>query len=686
MQKIFFIENFDKTFVTIRPLYEKGRVMIQFYFFLRLLKESFRDLIPIVVVILFFQLAILQTVPEGWQATTIGMIIVGIGLAIFLHGLEIGIFPVGEGLARDFAKSNSTMWVLIFAFAIGFGTTIAEPALTVIADKAAAISSGRIDANILRYVVALSVGFAILLGVFRIIKGHPIHYYIIVGYILVVGVTFFAPKEIVGLAYDLGGVTTSTVTVPLVAALGIGLASTIKGRDPVIDGFGLIAFASLTPMIFVQVYGIFVYNFVEAKEVAQVVIEAKVSQTAAITLESVTTGILAVIKDVLPILAIIFFFQYAILKKSVENLKLVIIGFILVILGLYAFILGLELGLFALGESMAYQLTHAGNVWVIYAFAFAIGFSTTMAEPALMAIAKKAKKISDGKINDMVLRLFVAFGVAAGIALGAYRIVTGGELHYYIIVGYIIVIILTYFAPKHIIPIAYDSGGVTTSTVTVPLVAALGIGLATNIDGRSPLMDGFGLIAFASLFPMITVMVYGILVERFNIKGDAELEKDEEATTKLYGSLEGVDDMELSTINLDGTEKRHSMSLNFSAVVIIVPRGSEDDALHAANEAGASGVTIVNASGMGLAEFDNFYRHKPEESDKLLLFIVPTQLVDDIIRNIVKRLHITTSGDGIAFTFPISHMKGISIRQENLFAKEVKELEKEKTSAKIAKP
>ena len=655
--------------------------MTQFYFFLRLLKESFRDLVPIVLVILFFQLAILQTVPADWLPTTIGMIIVGVGLAIFLHGLEIGIFPVGEGLARDFAKSGSVVWILVFAFAIGFGTTIAEPALVVIAEKAAAISSGRIDADILRFVVAFSVGFAILLGVYRIIKGHPIHYYIIVGYILVVTVTFAAPAEIIGLAYDLGGVTTSTVTVPLVAALGIGLASTIKGRDPVIDGFGLIAFASLTPMIFVQIYGIFVYNFVEAKEVAQVVIEAKVSQTATITLESVISGILAVVKDVLPILAIIFFFQYAILKKQIENLKLVIAGFILVILGLYAFILGLEMGLFALGESMAFQLTQAGNMWVIYAFAFLIGFSTTMAEPALMAIAKKAKEISDGKINDMTLRLFVAFGVAFGIALGAFRIVDGGHIHYYIIAGYITVIILTYFAPKHIIPIAYDSGGVTTSTVTVPLVAALGIGLATNIDGRSALIDGFGLIAFASLFPMITVMAYGILVERLHVKGDSEIAKEEEKYAKIHGSLEGVDDMTLSTINLDATDLRHSMKLNFSAVVIIVPRGSEDDALHAAKEAGASGVTILNASGMGLAELDNFYRHKPEETDKLLLFIVPSMIVDNIIKQIISKLHITTTGDGIAFCVPISHMKGISLRQEDLFEKEVEEMKKNKNKA-----
>jgi len=264
------------------------------------------------------------------------------------------------------------------------------------------------------------------------------------------------------------------------------------------------------------------------------------------------------------------------------------------------------------------------NVWIIFSFAFAIGFSTTMAEPALMAIAKKAKEISDGKINDMTLRLFVAFGVAFGIALGAYRIVDGGHIHYYIIVGYAIVIGLTFIAPKHIIPIAYDSGGVTTSTVTVPLVAALGIGLATNIEGRDPLLDGFGLIAFASLFPMITVMAYGIIVEKFHVKSDTEIAKEDEEkqSTKIHGSLEGADDMSLSTVNLDATSLRHSLSLDFSAVIIIVPKGKKDDALHAAKDAGASGVTIMNANGMGLAELDNFYRHSPEENDVVLLFIV----------------------------------------------------------------
>ena len=238
------------------------------------LKNSFKVLLPIIIVVALFQGLIIQAMPDNVTSIVIGLTIVAIGLALFIRGLELGIFPIGEGLAIDFAKKGSIFWLLLFAFTIGFSTTVAEPALIAIANKAAIISNGLVDAFWLRMTVALSVGFAIALGTLRILLGHPIAYYIIAGYILVVVVTFFAPREIIGLAYDSGGVTTSTVTVPLVAALGIGLASSIKGRNPAIDGFGLIAFASLTPMIFVQIYGIIVYNFAEpasAPTVGQVI-------------------------------------------------------------------------------------------------------------------------------------------------------------------------------------------------------------------------------------------------------------------------------------------------------------------------------------------------------------------------------------------------------------------------------
>ncbi len=500
--------------------------MDQLKLFLSMLKSSFKDLLPIIVVIAFFQIFILQQVPEDLTSIALGLFIVAVGLAVFIQGLEIGIFPIGENLAQEFAAKGSVFWLLLFAFLIGFSTTIAEPALIAIADKAAVISEGRIDATMLRLTVALSVGLAIGLGVFRILTGHPIHFYIITGYVVVVVLTFFVPPEIVGLAYDSGGVTTSTVTVPLVAALGVGLATSIRGRNPVIDGFGLIAFASLTPMIFVQLYGMFVYSFGERERVASVlsVIQQKTEVLLTITDKAVALllELLSVITDVLPILLVIFFFQYVIIKKAVPHLPRIAWGIVFVILGLYAFIVGLEMGLFPIGEAMAEQLTAQDNRLFIYLFGFMIGFSTTMAEPALLAIAIKVEEISAGQIKQMVLRITVALGVAVGIGLGAYRIVAGDPIHYYIIAGYSIVIILTFFAPRYIVPIAYDSGGVTTSTVTVPLVAALGLGLATNIEGRSPLIDGFGLIAFASLFPMITVMAYGIISELTSKKKESE--------------------------------------------------------------------------------------------------------------------------------------------------------------------
>ncbi|MDF1876281.1 DUF1538 domain-containing protein [Sulfurimonas sp. SAG-AH-194-L11] len=645
--------------------------MLSISSFLQLLKESFRDLLPIILVIMFFQLAIIQTVPDNWLTTAIGLAIVGVGLAVFLLGLEVGIFPVGEGLASDFAKKGSTKWIVIFAFMIGFGTTVAEPALIVIAQKAASISAGRIDATTLRMVVAFSVGFAIVLGVWRIIKGHPIHYYIISGYVMVVAATIFAPKEIVGLAYDLGGVTTSTVTVPLVAALGIGLASNIKGRNPVLDGFGLIAFASLTPMIFVQFYGIFVYEYVDAVTTSVTQIAPVVQELATAPAEfdfkilDILKGLVSVVIDVVPILGVILFFQYIILKKPIDNLKNVIIGFGLVILGLDAFIVGLEMGLFSVGETMAYELTQYDNNVIIYSFGFLIGFSTTMAEPSLTAIARKAKEISDGKINDFVLRLFVALGVAIGISLGAYRIVVGGEIVYYIMAGYMFVIALTFLAPKYIIPIAYDSGGVTTSTVTVPLVAALGLGLATNIEGRDPLIDGFGLIAFASLFPMITVMLYGIITEKIGVKG--EHEKEQLHMDELRHALEDVHNMNLSTINIQGTDKRHSYDMPFSAVHVIVPIEKEEQAILAARNAGARGVTITKARGMGLEKIDNFFNRLHEgESDSNLMFITQSKRVDAIIKAVVDELDLTGTGRGVAYSHPISHLKGLTLKLDDI--------------------
>jgi len=236
---------------------------------LRIISGSARDLAFIVLVIAFFQLGVLRQPFPDLDRILVGLVLVVLGLAMFVRGLELGLFPLGESMAQAFARKGSLGWLLAFAFALGFGTTAAEPALMVIAEEASEVAAGAgaiadTDPARARYAfglrlsVALAVGFALVVGVWRILSGWPIHFMIAGGYLLVVVMTAFAPREIIGIAYDSGGITTSTITVPLVTALGVGLASSIEGRNPVIDGFGLIAFASLTPMIFVMLYGMLI--------------------------------------------------------------------------------------------------------------------------------------------------------------------------------------------------------------------------------------------------------------------------------------------------------------------------------------------------------------------------------------------------------------------------------------------
>jgi len=491
------------------------------------LRRSFIDLATIIGVIAFFQFVILRSVPANIPSMFVGLLIVGVGLAFFMRGLEVGVFPLGEELAKHLAHSGSRFWLIVFAFVIGFATTIAEPALIAVAHKAAIISGGHIDALILRGVIAFSVGLAIVIGVIRLILNHPIHWYIIGGYLITLIITYFSPPEIVGLAYDSGGITTSTITVPLIAALGIGLATSLKNRNPIIDGFGLIAFASLTPMIFVQLYGIVAYTFVGAVpspadttlllDTGGSFSAAATAALAQVPLVEYAQRLLTTAGDIAPIVMTILFFYFFVLKKRIEQFKKRVSGFLMILFGLYAFVIGLEIGLFPIGESIAQELVAQGNVWLIYLFSFTIGFATTIAEPALTAIARRAEEISGGSIRALVLRLSVGVGVGVGILLGAYRIVHGDSIVMYLLAGYLVVVIMTYFAPKTVISVAYDAGGVTTSTVTVPIIAALGLGLAVAIPGRDPLIDGFGLIAFASLFPVITVLGYGI-AEMENIR------------------------------------------------------------------------------------------------------------------------------------------------------------------------
>ena len=476
-----------------------------------LIADAARDLAPTLIVVVIFQAFFIQHLPDDPVALIGGFTIVLVGLALFVKGLDVAIFPVGERLAFDYAHRGSFLWLMLFAFCISFASVAAEPALMAVAYKAEAVSGGSMGALTLRMVAALGVGLSVMVGVWRIVRGHSIANYLIPGYLIVITSTAFAPPQLVGLAYDSGGVVASTVTAPLLAALGVGLAMTISGRNPMLDGFGLIGFGALAPMIIIQLYGIFFFVPAEPGAIlAPVTAEAHDLHPAV----EMILSFAHMVTNLLPIIAVVLLSSYLILRRPLTNPKGLVVGMLLVALGLFMFDEGLQVGLFPLGDEMTRGLMREGvSMWVLYLYGFLIGFATTMAEPALIAVSIKADKVSVGQLRAMWLRSLVSIGVGIGIVLGCARIVDGSNIAWWLIPGYLLVLGLTKLAPRFIIPIAYDCGGVTTSTVTVPLVTALGVGLAERTPGRDPMIDGFGLIAFASLLPMIIVMSYGILAQ-----------------------------------------------------------------------------------------------------------------------------------------------------------------------------
>lgn len=473
--------------------------------------KALSNLLPIVIVVTVFQVLVFRRVPDDPWTLVAGLLIVAVGIAVFLQGLDLSVFPVGRNLANQFVRSGALRLLLPFGFAIGFAASIAEPAVIAVAEQAELVSEGRINGLILRFVIAFSVGLVMVLGILRVLRGWAVYKLLIAGYGAALALTYVAPVEIVGLAYDSGGVTTNIVSVPLIAAIGLGLANSIRGRSQLVDGFGLVALCVMVPVIGVQLYGTWVYSFDGAGALPQAASgNGSVGGVLGMILE-----LAEMIRNVLPIVGVVLFFQYVALQRRLARPWRVVVGFVMVLVGLYAFVVGLKLGLFPLGTLMANQLIEQGTPALILLFAVLIGFAVTMAEPALVAIGEQAQDASPGRVNAVAVRIIVALGVGLGIGFGVYRILVGGPFHYFIMAAYVVAIVLVFLTPKYITALAFDLGGVTTSEVTVPLVTALGIGLAAAVEGRNVLIDGFGLIAYASIFPVIAVMVYAMLMERF---------------------------------------------------------------------------------------------------------------------------------------------------------------------------
>lgn len=504
--------------------------------------EQMRAVLPLALYLLLFQILILHQEVSIPESIIIGLLAVMIGLMLFMEGLKRGLMPFGELIGKTLPAKAPLKQVLLIALLLGIGVTFAEPAIGALKSTGSIVVVENAPylytmlnnwSTALILAVGSGVGLAAVLGTLRLLYGWSLKPLIYSTLLPLIGLTAYLASDselsiILGLAWDCGAVTTGPVTVPLVLALGIGIASTAgKGKSP-LSGFGIVTLASLFPIIAVILLGLFISSITSPEQIIAAAQSAHLIEAAdkASWLESSPwQEIFSSIRAIIPLIAFLVIVLHYILKERLHNRGTIIYGIVLCVLGMIIFSLGLEYGLSRLGEQSGSLLpasfttitdiaTSPYYSWsigiiVVLLFAWFLGFGATLAEPALNALGITVQTLTNGAFEKSMLLYAVSIGVACGIALGVAKIIFSLPLAWLIIPGYGLALILTWFSSEEFVNVAWDSAGVTTGPITVPLVLAMGLGLGNAVEA----IEGFGILALASIGPIISVLGAGLWVQ-----------------------------------------------------------------------------------------------------------------------------------------------------------------------------
>jgi hypothetical protein len=503
--------------------------------------DQFRAVTPLAIYLVLFQLFILrQGVQDSWMITG-GLVAVIFGLMIFMEGLKVGLMPFGESLGISLPAKATLSVVLLVVFLLGIGVTFAEPAIGALQTAGSLVDVTRAPylytiltdwSGILVLAVGGGVGLAAVLGTVRFIYGWSLKPMIYITLVPVLGMSFYLANDaelskVLGLAFDCGAVTTGPVTVPLVLSLGIGIAHAAgKGSDS-LSGFGIVTLASLFPIIAVMVLALYVSSQLTPEMiVASAAAAAATTVTQVPSWSEVTPGleIIGGIRAIVPLVVFLLLVMVLLLKEKIAQPRIIGFGIFLCVLGMIVFNLGLTYGLSALGSQSGGLVPAAFTrietvdgsplyfvalgLFIALAFAWLLGFGATLAEPALNALGLTVETLTNGSFQKSTLMYAVSLGVGFGIAIGVAKIIFSIPIAYLLIPGYLIAILLTYFSNEEFVNIAWDSAGVTTGPVTVPLVLAMGLGFGNAMGA----IEGFGILSMASIGPIIAVLSTGLWI------------------------------------------------------------------------------------------------------------------------------------------------------------------------------
>ena len=502
--------------------------------------DQVRTVVPLALYLMLFQILILrQGVSDVWIIVG-GFGAVIVGLMLFMEGLSLGLMPFAEVIGNKLPKKSPLPLVLLIAFILGVGVTYAEPAIGALQQAGASLDVNK--APYLYYIlnertqalvltVGIGVGFAAVLGSLRFIRGwslKPMIYLTFVPILLLVGFLMMDPElsKVLGLAWDTGAVTTGPVTVPLVLALGIGIAAAAGKGSSSLSGFGIVTMASLFPVIGVMLLTVIVSFSISAEEIIFLAQNATAAEAEPGFMDNKAVSIiLAGVRPIVPLVAFLFLVLKLVLREKLSGAGIVAYGLFLAVLGMIVFNVGLETGLAKLGDQSGGLVagafaavqgidgsplyTVAVGVAIALAFAWALGFGATLAEPALNALGQTVENLTNGAFKKRTLMMAVALGVAFGISLGIVKIIFAVPIAYLVIPGYFLALILTFLSSEEFVNVAWDSAGVTTGPVTVPLVLAMGLGFGNSVNA----IEGFGILSMASIGPIVSVLATGLFVQ-----------------------------------------------------------------------------------------------------------------------------------------------------------------------------
>ncbi|MBT4762395.1 MAG: DUF1538 domain-containing protein [Bdellovibrionaceae bacterium] len=504
--------------------------------------EQVKAVVPLAIYLMVFQIFILrQGVTDAWLISG-GLVAVMGGLMLFMEGLKLGLMPFGESIGNTLPVKSPLVVVLLVAFLLGVGVTFAEPAIGALKAAGAIVSPERAPylyallneySGTLVLMVGIGVGLASVLGTLRFVKNwslKPLIYMVLIPLLLLTAyVNFFLPElaKAIGLFWDCGAVTTGPVTVPLVLSLGIGVASAVGDGESTLSGFGIVTLASLFPIMAALLLGIYVTTDTTVEAIIASAHAASGSAEVAVAWYNKTPWLelFMSVQAIVPLVIFLFIVMKVVLRDKLRNAGIVFYGIFLTVLGMGVFNVGLTYGLAALGNQSGELVPAAFAViekvpesplyWysvglsIALGFAFFLGFGSTLAEPALNALGITVQNLTNGAFKKSMLMYSVSFGVAMGIMLGVVKLIFAIPLAYFLLPGYVGLLVLTYFSTEEFVNVAWDSAGVTTGPVTVPLVLAMGLGFA-NATGA---IEGFGILSMASICPIISVLIMGLYIQ-----------------------------------------------------------------------------------------------------------------------------------------------------------------------------